>query len=460
MNTKLLFFIVFIGLAFSSFAQSGQQKFAKSAVAEDLEYLYASLQDAHYNLYAYTPKNEMDSVYQSIEASLPNDSLDLLEATNILQRLTTAANNGHTGVEFPGASYRQYLYSGGTIFPIEIAFEGGKNLIRKNFSTEQDIKVGSEILSVNGEPISKILTKIYPQIPAERLYFKHAKIEFYSFPRCYWQVYGQVNDFEIEIKSGDSVKKYSFQAVNLLEDYEMKRTEVLNASMKLNFFESTAYLNPGSFGGDEEKYRQFIDSAFSEIINRKCKNLIIDLKNNSGGDDSFSDYLVSYIANKPFRWNSSFSLKSSKFLKEHTRKHYDTTKVFFRKILEAPNGIPYDYDMGEYQPQAKSKRFRGKVYVLVNRQSHSQSAVTAAQIQDYGLGTIVGEETAEYPTLYASQFEYSLPNTGAIVKISKGYMIRVNGSEKQEGVIPDIEIKDHLLDEEDEILDGLLQKLK
>lgn len=44
-------------------------------------------------------------------------------------------------------------------------------------------------------------------------------------------------------------------------------------------------------------------------------------------------------------------------------------------------------------------------------------------------------------------------------KSSQSQIIRVNGSEKQEGVQPSIIIKDHLLDKEDEILNGLLKKL-
>ena len=239
----------------------------------------------------------------------------------------------------------------------------------------------------------------------------------------------------------------------------MKRNEVLNAKMKLRFIDKSAYINPGNFSGDEQKYQKFIDSAFVEIKNNRSKNLIIDLRNNAGGNNSFSDYLVSYFANKPFKWNSKLSIKSSKFLKEHTRKHSDTTDNYFKKILSYKNGGIYDVHSYNYQPQEVDKRFTSKVYILVNRQSHSMSAVTAAQIQDYKFGTIVGEETGDYPTLYASQFQYSLPNTGIIVKVSKGQIIRVNGSEKQEGVIPDIIIKDHLLDEEDEILNGLLKIL-
>ncbi|HBH25733.1 MAG TPA: peptidase S41, partial [Cytophagales bacterium] len=196
-----------------------------------------------------------------------------------------------------------------------------------------------------------------------------------------------------------------------------------------------------------------------EINKRECKNLIVDLRNNGGGNDSFSDYLISYFADQPFKWNSSFTLKTSAFLKEHVRQHYDTTEVFWQEVLAHENGEVYPYTFEEYAPQPQKNRFEGEVFVLINRQSHSQSTVAAAQIKDYKFGTIVGEETAEYPTLYASQFQFNLPNTGIPVKVSKGYIVRVNGNKEDKGLVPDVFIKDHLLDENDEILTGLLEQL-
>lgn len=458
---KLYFFTIFLSALFSenSLAQKSNNKFEQNVILEDLDYLYNSLIDAHYNIYAYKSKEKFLENYLNIKNSLAKDSVTLLGATNIFQKVISAANNGHTEIDFPGASYGTYAYSGGTIFPLEIAFENNKSLIRKNFSNNPDIKIGSEIISINEVLMEDILAEIYPQVSAERTYFKNAKIEMYSFPRLYWQVFGKKDDFQIEINSNGIVKKCSIKAVNLIEDYEMKRTEVLDAKMKLKFINKSAYINPGNFSGDEKKYRKFIDSAFVKIKKRKKKNLIIDLRNNAGGNDSFSDYLVSYFADKPFKWNSNFTLKTSQFLKEHTRKHNDTTDAYFQKILTHKNGEIYNYEFDEYQPQFEQTRFNGEVYVLVNRQSHSQSAVTASQIQDYKFGTIVGEETGDFPTLYASQFQYKLPNTGIVVKVAKGQIIRVNGSKKQEGVIPEIIIKDHLLDEEDEILNELLKKL-
>lgn len=458
-NKHLLSVFIFIIFTQYSIAQQSENKFGQNEIMEDLEYLNNSLKDAHYNLYAYTSEEDFSKNYQSVKKSITKDSITLLQATAIFQKVISVVNNGHTEIDFPGASYGNYAYSGGTIFPLEIAFENNKSLIRKNFSDNTDIKTGSEIISINGILMKDVLAKIYPQVSAERIYFKNAKIEMYSFPRLYWQVFGKQDDFQIEVLSNGTINKHLIKAVNLIEGYEMKRTEILNAKMDLKFFNESAYLNPGSFSGDEQKYHKFIDSAFVEIKNSNSKNLIIDLRNNAGGNDSFSDYLVSFFADKPFKWHSKFTLKTSQFLKEHTRKYNDTTDIYFQNILSHRDGEIYNFEFDEYQPQPKQNRFTGAVYVLVNRQSHSQSAVTASQIQDYKFGTIVGEETGDFPTLYASQFQYTLPNTKIAVKVSKGQIVRVNGSKNQEGVIPDIIIKDHLLDEEDEILNGLFKKL-
>lgn len=442
------------------FCVSAQETFTKDQILSDMAYLKSTLEEAHYNLYAHTPKKEFDRNYEQVQLSVRKDSFNLLEATSLLQRIISKANNGHTEIGFPGQSYGTYAYSGGTIFPLEIAFEDEKAWVRKNWSGNDSIKVGSEILAINGQSMEQILAKIYPQLSAERPYFKNAKIELYSLPRLYWQVFGQIDSFTVEMVSEGKPVTYTLKAVDVIDGYEMKRNEVIVSKMQLKFMGESAYLNPGGFGGNEAKYQQFIDSCFAQIKARNSKNLIIDLRNNPGGNDSFSDYLVSYFADRPFTWYSHFSLKTSQVLKEHTRKHFDTTKTYFKEILAHKNGTTYEPDLDYHQPQPKAKRFMGKVYVLVNRQSHSQSTVTAAQIQDYGFGTLVGEETGEYPTLYASQFQFRLPNTGITVNLSKGYSIRVNGSTKAEGVVPDIFIKDHLLDEQDEILNGLLSRLQ
>lgn len=450
--------IIITHCCFSVFAFAGQS-FSSEEVLSDLATLRDSLQSTHYNAFAYTSEERFHATYEALRKEVNQESYNLLETVSLYQKLVSSLNNGHTEIDYPAASYLEYAGSGGTVFPLELAFENGKALVRKNLSSDESIVPGTELLSVNGTGITEILDEIYPHISAERIYFKNAKLELLTFPRYYWQVFGEQEAFVVVLASGASTREITVQSVAAMEGYEHQREEIILRTREIKFLGNVAYLKPGNFSGDKAEYESFIDDAFKQINNAQSEHLLIDLKNNGGGDDAFSDYLVSFIADKPFKWNASFSLKTSALLKEDTAKNRDLSNPYWQAVLDHPNGAIYDYDFEPYEPQPEDRRFMGSVYVLINRQSHSQAAVTAAQIQDYNWGIIVGEETGDYPSLYASQFQFKLPVTQIVVKISKGRIVRVSGSEKQEGVIPDIVIRDHLLDEKDEILDGILERL-
>ena len=435
------------------------QQFSKEEVLSDLTYLRSSLEATHFDLYGHTTKAEFEKNFKAVKAQIRKDSFSLKEVTNLFQRVVAATNNAHTRVPFPVPSYIAYFEAGGTVFPLEVAIENDEVYIRKNWSANSQIQPGAVLKSINGVPIKEVLEGIYPLVSAESMYFKNTLIEGFSLPRYYWQVYGEQKSFEVEVVQGGALQRFSISPIKAMDDYEAKRTDIVQEDWALKLLPEAAYLRPGNLSGDLEKYKKFIDSAFVSIKANGYENLIIDLRNNGGGDDPFSDYLVSYIANKPFRWNSKFELKSSAILKSHVRKNNDTTQAYAKSILGHKDGEIYAYGFPAHEPQPEEKRFHGKVYVLVNRHSFSQATVAAAQIQDYGWGVIVGEETAEHPNLLASIFNYHLPNTGIQVDVSKGKIYRISGKGDGKGVIPDIYIKDHLLDEKDEILDGLLKRI-
>lgn len=450
----LIFSIINLSLIY------GQNQFSKEEILYDLNYLKKSLKDTHINLYAYTSKEDFNKNYRKIKSQIKKDNFSILEATKLFQQVVSKANNGHTRIPFPITSYINYAKSGGTLFPLEIAIENGKAIVRKNWSTNPKIKVGDELICINEQPIQEILNKIYPQISAERIYFKHAQLENLTLPRFYWLVFGKQRSFTVKIGHNDKYSNYNLTSIKAVEDFEMKRKDILKHNRKFDVLSNTiAYIQPGDFGGNLNKYKKFIDTTFTEINAKSYKTLIIDLRNHSGGDDAFGDYLVSYIANKPFKWASRFQLKTSVQLKEHTKKNRDTTQTYWQSVLKHKDGSIYDYDFGHYKPQPKEKRFKGNVYVLVNRQSYSQSTVTAAQIQDYEFATIIGEETGEFPNLYASIYNYQLPKTRISVEVSKGKIERISKIDTNTGVMPDIQIKDHLLDDKDEILEFLLKRI-
>lgn len=461
----ILLVLLLLLLSERSFGQTTPGKLSVEHVKADFDYLYQSLQATHYDLFAFRSRKSYDSLFNKLKASLTADSLTSLETISTYQKLVSFSNTGHCEIDYPAQAYIQYAYAGGTVFPLELAFENGKTFIRRNLSSDKQISTGDELLAIDNRPINDLLQQLSPFVSAEREYFKKAKIEFWSFPRLFFQLNGRKDQWNIQIrKENGTITNVEIGSITVIEYETSRGGEVVNPQKKLTLFGQVGYLNAGQFGSSEANgemaFKSFIDSAFVVMNNNKVGKLIIDLRNNPGGHNAYSDYLISYFAHKPFKWYSEFSIKTSKILKEHTSQQADITDEYSRMILANADGQIFKFDFPYCNPMEKSRRYKGDVYVLVNRHTYSMAAVSAGLIQDYKFGKIVGEETGDMPTLYASQFQFSLPQTGIIVKVPKGYIVRVNGSRKSEGVKPDIYIQDHLLDDKDEILDGLLLQLR
>ena len=89
------------------------------------------------------------------------------------------------------------------------------------------------------------------------------------------------------------------------------------------------------------------------------------------------------------------------------------------------------------QPRV-GNRFDGRVWVLIDRHSFSNAAVVAAIIQDHGLGTLMGEATADLATTFGSIEHFKLPNSGISIAYPKSSMVRPSGDESVRGVQPDV----------------------
>ena len=84
---------------------------------------------------------------------------------------------------------------------------------------------------------------------------------------------------------------------------------------------NVGYLRPGPFynaeakteaeAWDTSRFRTFIDDAFAKFIAAKVDRLIIDLRANPGGDNLFSDLMIAWFADKPFRFFSQFKVRVS-----------------------------------------------------------------------------------------------------------------------------------------------------
>lgn len=479
MKKLIIILIVVNSLSAIALAQS-PKKYSAQEVKDDLEYVYETLEKSTYDLFALVTKQEMDSAYHAIHSSI-TDSISSMEIYRLFQPFVAKVGMSHCFIFKPwGAYFDIYLKEGGTVFPLNLYFLQGKVYVKDNLSANKSISESDEILSFNEVPIEQYMTEFCKNLSGPSEYFKKSVIERELFSRLFWFFYGECNEFKLKIKKKNgeeldivlnaiSGSDFEEQLKTLSTDEGEHKEREFN---KIN--DEVVYMRPGKFLNadveddlqnqatfDNTEFCHFMDSAFHTFSKEGAKKLILDLRDNQGGDNSFSDYMIAYFASEPFSIASKFSLKTSQmtksFWKDVEIPQYQDLK---EQIMTLENGSYLDVDLTYTDPHDESKQFKGNVYVLINRYSYSNTASVAAIIQDYKFGEIIGEETSDEVTSYSAMHVFKLPNTQISVSYPKGFMVRPNGDTTPRGVVPDHKVCEDVFTENDEILEYAIKLIE
>lgn len=191
--------------------------------------------------------------------------------------------------------------------------------------------------------------------------------------------------------------------------------------------------------------------------------MLIDLRENPGGDNSFSDLMVRWIADQPFAFASAFRIKvSAQTIASNARRLTPTTAPtdvsaqLAAAYAAAKPGDVIDFPIEIVQP-LPAPRFTGRVYVLVNRHSYSNAVSVASLLQDRHWATVLGEETSDLATTFGAMESFTLPRTGLEVKYPKALIVRPSGDRTARGVVPDIAIATPIVEPAD---DPVLQQAR
>ncbi len=220
-------------------------------------------------------------------------------------------------------------------------------------------------------------------------------------------------------------------------DY-LKSATTENATIKPNYDfrkidNSASLLEITAFSLNDKK-------AISKLVkNCKTPNLIIDLRDCSGGDFSSlllashfieEEKMVGYFLGNKYYKNYGDQLPSEKKIKNITPFTDGTLNDFFTELHD--NGIL----VGKVEPAATS--YNGKVFLLTSNKTASAAEPLAFFMKENNLATLVGENTAG-AMLSAESFK--LENSWFLTLPVANYFTIDNRELEQIGVKPDIETK-------------------
>jgi len=361
---------------------------------KDIDFYKTKLEQNHIDLYNTISKVEFEKEIQQIKSTL-NKKSDV-EVIIDLMRLTRKIGDGHTAFSLRGVETH--------LFPIEIYKVNGKWRVIKTTNKHKNL-LGRILTGIDGKPINKIIK----EVSETAQYVENEQSEIIRTGE-----YLMISEllFGLQLTNNEFKAKFSF-----LDDNNRASKVWLNAINNKNYYESTdfqtyniiipeiqkpadskhdylwfssikdikgIYIKFESYPSFEEM-EKFGESVLKYINDNNIKKVVIDLRNNGGGDFFVGTFLAYYLN------------------------------------------------------LADSIDWKSGVYVLTDKVTFSAGTSNASQFRQILNAKIIGEPTGSNANGYQDMGQFTLPNSGMIVTYSKR-LFRFQDKITQ-GVQPDVLIE-------------------
>lgn len=461
---SILLFFSFIVLIQNCTAQD--VALSIQSLKEDLNILRYNLETVHADLYLYNTKEVIDDQFDAIEAQL-NKPMSSFEFFQLLTPLHALIGNGHTSIALSKAYFAK-IREEKKLLPFALYQDDGKIYILQNNSRDTTIVDGSVLEEINGQPTLDLVDEMVEKMtrdgdndtgPRKRL--------LRNFNTRYLFYYPELDYYNCLIK--DSSGHSSLVKVEALRLDECKKNKKDRYTSKESFWTSDMPAFSLDIEGKQaimtlrtfdkktirkrnEKSKKWFQKSFAEINQRGVEQLVIDMRENGGGDPEPTIELFSHLYDKPF--------------------------VFYKKMFTITNKIPnpklYKGPIFLFNWQAKFKlkregdifrvknvaglksyepakeQFTGEVIVLVDPYSFSATGEMTAILKEYDRVTFVGEEPGGNPNTNTSgvMLPLTLPNSQIRVTIPLVvFQMNVSFENTKRGIIPDYPLRNSIDDE-------------
>lgn len=368
-------------------------------------------------------------------------------AWTVIAELNPYLRDGHSGVLMP--SYRDlldaHLAEGGRVAPFEarLTADGAVRVFR---SESEAIAQGARVHAINGRPAEVIAAAMIAVAPGDTLAHRRAWVGR-RFQALHWLLYGDTGVYDVSV----------IDASACLRRIRTPGASRVSAALQPSpdsalLFESrvlaggVGYLRIDSFEGVyADALAAFSRRAFTAFKDAEIRALIIDLRENGGGDDApWQQSVMDYITTTPYA-------HLSRYAQRITEENAD------------PGEIVGDVQRAEYTrritPSADNPiRFDGPVYVLVGPYTYSSAIQFTVAAQDFAIARIAGEETAALACQSGQVRPLAMPRSGLSAFGPIIVYTRPSGQGCERGVIPDLALA---IDElaPDRTLDALVARV-
>lgn len=453
--TRTIFLLtVFFGLT-NELAFGQPNKISKEEKVYGLSQFW---QEVNYNFiyFSKVDKKEWNNLYMKYIREVQETKNDY-EYYRLLQKFCAFLKDGHTNIYFPNEINDNVFISNFGDYKIILKNIEDKAIIAQvNQSKKEELPIGTEITKVNGITTKEYINKnVRPYISSSTEHI----LEDWSVSNMFHGYAGTTFDLELKMPDGKIKNlKLTHSKTKEKELYPSAKTELLEFKW-IN--ENIAYIALNSFS-DWDLMDLFSDK-FSEL--QRAKRLIVDLRNNGGGNSGIAREIFKYLTNDTIlygsKWQSRLHIPSYKAWGVGLKAN-DTTRNAWNKQAYLSYNDEYYYNAA-YEPYATSNlnisRIEIPTAILIghNTASAAEDFLVYADNQENIIK--IGEPTFGST---GQPYEFELPNGGS-ARVCTKKDTYPNGKEFVGiGIQPDILIKKTLtdyLENNDRVLEKAIEYL-
>lgn len=482
---SLSFLLLVINFSICQNTVIQSKKLSPKELRFDLKLFKNQLFTVHPGLDAYTPKIELEAAFAKIENELTMP-MTPIEFYRLLTPLHSLIGNGHTEILAP----KSYLTSIGSKsdtprFPFDLYQDKNGIYILRNCSVDLAINPRDKILSINGMPIDSLFDALVSQQTRDGFNLTlPAKKVIESFRSHYAFQIGLPEVFILKIKNhmGEVFEK-SVTGQTLLQrktnrnerypNYQKSypNNELPAADLKLEDF--NAILTVRTMGNDFFKesvggYQVFFKGVFEKITAEKSQNLILDLRDNHGGEENVGIEIMRYLTDEKFNYYTEWTPLVNKI---EGRKNYQglnrlTHWLLTKQVEKTANGFSVKGLKETQNIEPYSPCFRGQIYVLTNANTFSAAGELTGHLKSRTNAIFIGEEPGGNPVQNVSSTTIPLLLKNSGIRVMMPFVLNktdTNLKNTGRGVLPDFPMEnliEDVLAEKDAIMNFVLEKIE
>lgn len=268
-------------------------------------------------------------------------------------------------------------------------------------------------VKINDEPIEQILDRVHSLFSYEiEDYVDYIFVEMFIQNKEYLDLYGidtsEGVTFTFDTDEGPVDYHYDFVL------YDQAKISEQEYDDKWVYYKISTDNNVGIFTldscNDNSEYQETLQSFFDDVDKAGVKNIIVDLRNNGGGNSYVANQFLKYVDVDGYNtWSSNVRFGP------YLRKNRDSYMANERK-----------------EPQ-----YSGNIYVLTSLKTYSAAMDFAMLVGDNNLGELIGEPSGNMPDSYGDCLRFCTPNSNLGFTVSFKKWFRVDQSKANEPLNPD-----------------------